>query len=142
MYLFNLFGISRLFALYRSQSLLQFVIPFVLPFFNIPQHKGFLKKLLAKVNTLCGSLFGYVAFITSNVTVSDNYLWYVLCQLLHQLFVFVSNLDFKKQWLRVCFNSAVSDISFSHISVHICTINYCFFSSYFKMYMSIFSFTK
>ena len=41
MYLFNLFGISRLFALYRSQSLLQFVIPFVIPFFNIPQQQLF-----------------------------------------------------------------------------------------------------
>ena len=37
MYLFDLFGISSLFALYRSQSFPQFVIPFVLPFFNIPQ---------------------------------------------------------------------------------------------------------
>ena len=36
MYLFNLSGISRLFALYRSQNLLQFVIPFAIPSFNIP----------------------------------------------------------------------------------------------------------
>ena len=37
MYLLNLFGISRLFMLYRSQSLLQFVTPFAIPSFNIPQ---------------------------------------------------------------------------------------------------------
>ena len=52
--------------------------------------------------------------------ICEKYLWQlfvisILYQLLHQLFAFVSNLDFKQHWLRVCFNSWVS-ISLSHIS--------------------------